>query len=126
MNEVEELPRAKVYDFLLKNHRPLSLPYLEHIVYEWHDSNALFHNALALHYMEKIIRLTKKLSEKSDPNLQSECQEIKKKLRSFLELSKHCSPEAVLVKFPHDCKYSSLFNSNFDYWIVIQNDSVTR
>jgi hypothetical protein len=25
-------------------------------------------------------------------------------LRSFLEISRHCSPEAILVQFPYDCK----------------------
>nr|CAG4642300.1 EOG090X0131 [Evadne anonyx] len=106
LNEVEELPRAKVYDFLFKNHRPLSLPYLEHIVYEWHDTNALFHNALAVHYKDKILRLSKKVSDSLiDPNLHRECQEIKKKLRAFLESSKHCSPETVLVQFPYDCLF---------------------
>ena len=104
--EVEELPRAKVYDFLFKNHRSLALPYLEHVVYEWQDSNALFHNALAVLYKDKIIRLSKQVEDYdvSDPALQSEHRTAKAKLRSFLEISRHCSPEAILVQFPYDCK----------------------
>ena len=105
MPEIEELPRAKVYDFLYKNHRSLSLPYLEHVVYEWQDSNALFHNALAVLYKDKILRLGKQLLEdNSDPTLRSEHQDTKAKLRSFLEISRHCAPEAILVQFPYDCK----------------------
>lgn len=104
--EVEELPRAKVYDFLYKNHRPLALSYLEHVVYEWQDSNALFHNALAVLYKDKILRLVKEAAEDNcDPTLRSECQDTKAKLRSFLEISQHCSPEAILVQFPYDCKH---------------------
>lgn len=105
MPEVEELPRAKVYDFFFKNHRRLALPYLEHVVYEWQDSNALFHNALALLYKDKILRLEKQLKEKGndDPSVQSEYRDAHGKLRAFLEISRHCSPEAILVQFPYDC-----------------------
>jgi len=108
--EVEELPRAKVYDFLYKNHRRLALPYLEHVVYEWEDSNALFHNALAVLYKDRILRLNKQLQEVGknggdDPIILSEYQTSKAKLRSFLEISRHCSPEAILVQLPYDCKF---------------------
>ncbi|EFX65321.1 hypothetical protein DAPPUDRAFT_219389 [Daphnia pulex] len=104
--EVEELPRAKVYDFLYKNHRSLALPYLEHVVYEWQDSNALFHNALAVLYKDKILRLEKQLQEdNNDPAIKCEYQDSKAKLRSFLEISRHCSPEAILVQFPYDCLF---------------------
>lgn len=103
--EVEELPRAKVYDFLYKNHRSLALSYLEHVVYEWQDSNALFHNALAVLYKDRILRLETQLQvDSSDPTLRCEYQDSKAKLRSFLEISRHCSPEAILVQFPYDCK----------------------
>jgi len=107
LNEVEELPRAKVYDFLVKNHRPLSLAYLEHVVGEWGDGNALFHNALALHYKDKILRLSRKLQQQhsSDANLRMDLDDIQKKLRAFLADSKHCSPEAVLVQLPYDCLF---------------------
>lgn len=108
--EVEELPRAKVYDFLYKNHRSLALSYLEHVVYEWQDSNALFHNALAVLYKDKILRLEKQLqADSSDPTLRCEYQDSKAKLRSFLEVSRHCSPEAILVQFPYDCKKIFLY-----------------
>nr|CAG4638944.1 EOG090X0131 [Daphnia magna]SVE82916.1 EOG090X0131 [Daphnia magna] len=104
--EVEELPRAKVYDFLYKNHRSLALSYLEHVVYEWQDSNALFHNALAVLYKDRILRLETQLQvDSSDPTLRCEYQDSKAKLRSFLEISRHCSPEAILVQFPYDCLF---------------------
>ena len=111
IHEVEELPRAKVYDFLYKNHRTLALPYLEHVVYVWKDTNALFHNALAVHYKDKVLQLGKQLQESTHPPpmMQSEYQELKSKLREFLNSSEHCTPEGILVQFPYDCEsFSSI------------------
>lgn len=103
--EVEELPRAKVYDFLYKNHRSLALPYLEHVVYEWKDSNALFHNALAVLYKDKIVRLAKDLeTPTNNEELQFEYLQTRTKLQNFLKFTRFCSPEAVLVQFPYDSK----------------------
>lgn len=114
--EVEELPRAKVYDFLFKSHRRLALPYLEHVVFEWQDTNALFHNALAVLYKDKVLRLTKQLEEdekkdSKDPILQSELQSARGKFRSFLEISQHVAPDIILVQFPYNCKRPLLFHS---------------
>nr|CAG4643012.1 EOG090X0131 [Ilyocryptus agilis] len=106
--EVEELPRAKVYDFLMKNHRQLALAYLEHVVYEWQDTNALFHNALAVLYKDKFLQLNKRIENESyciDPLTRSQCEETRSKLRTLLEVSRHCSPEAILVQFPYDCLF---------------------
>lgn len=103
--EVEELPRAKVYDFLYKNHKALALPYLEHVIYEWKDSNALFHNALAVLYKDKIIRLAKELeASPSNEELNFEYLQARSKLQNFLKFTRNCTAEAVLVQYPYDCK----------------------
>nr|CAG4640626.1 EOG090X0131 [Eulimnadia texana] len=99
LHEVEELPRAKVYDFLYKNHSHLALSYLEHVIFEWKDTNALFHNALAVQYKNRIIEMqssTEKFSQTTS------LSEMRQKLKQFLLDSKHCTPEAVLVQFPFD------------------------
>ncbi len=93
-----------MYDFLNKSHRPLALAYLEHVVYEWSDTNALFHNALAVHYKERILQLDRQQRVEPSPSLTAELIEFRSKLRSFLETSGHYSPEVILVQFPYDCK----------------------
>lgn len=50
--EVENLHRAEVLDYLLKNHKPLVTSYLEHIIFVWNETKALFHNILIQQYRE--------------------------------------------------------------------------
>lgn len=50
--EVEQLHRAEVLDYLLKNHKNLVTPYLEHIIFVWNEEKALFHNILIQQYRE--------------------------------------------------------------------------
>lgn len=50
--EVENLHRAEVLDYLLKNHKGLVTPYLEHIIFVWNEKKALFHNILIQQYRE--------------------------------------------------------------------------
>lgn len=52
--EVEDMPRAEVLDYLLKNHRALVIPYLEHIIHGWNESKPIFHNILIQQYHEQI------------------------------------------------------------------------
>nr|CAG4651586.1 EOG090X0131 [Triops cancriformis] len=99
LHEVEQLPRPRVLDFLLRNHRSLALPYLEHVVFQWKDSNPLFHNALALQYREKVMQLLGSSSKPDEVNLWRD------KLRSFLNDSEFVTPEAVLVHFPFDALF---------------------
>lgn len=54
---VESLPRAKVLDFLVSKHKGLVIPYLEHLINEWEDTNTLRHNALIKQYSEHVQRL---------------------------------------------------------------------
>ncbi|XP_077303016.1 vacuolar protein sorting 39 [Arctopsyche grandis] len=93
--EVENLPRAKVLDFLLREHESLVIPYLEHIIHIWADDNAIYHNALVRILREKMIDTKGLYSD-------VEKQNCKAKLLSFLQRSNYYSPEMVLVHFPND------------------------
>lgn len=52
VGEVEHLHRAEVLDYLLKNHKTLVTPYLEHIIFVRSETKALFHNILIQQYRE--------------------------------------------------------------------------
>ncbi|XP_028037182.1 vam6/Vps39-like protein [Bombyx mandarina] len=93
--EVENLPRPKVLDFLLREHESLVIPYLEHIIHTWNDTNPLFHDALINMYREKIINKKANITEE-------ELLHTKSKLLAFLEKSTHYTPERVLLHFPTD------------------------
>lgn len=88
--EVEALPRPRVLDFLLRNHPSLVIPYLEHVVHTWEDTNPLFHNALVHQYREQ--------ASGDSPTAHL----IQKKLLDFLDTSKHYTPDTVLIHFPPD------------------------
>ncbi|XP_070501582.1 vam6/Vps39-like protein [Chironomus tepperi] len=102
IQEVENLPRADVLDFLLKNHKSLVIQYLEHIINIWNEVKPLFHNILIQQYKEQIFNL------KSDPDLENvyqkkiELQTIREKLINFLKTSNKYAADKVLVEFPYD------------------------
>ncbi|KAJ8942577.1 hypothetical protein NQ318_010385 [Aromia moschata] len=89
--EVEALPRPRVLDFLLKSHKSVVIPYLEHVVHTWEDSNPLFHNALVHQYREKIVTEGSAVAEHT-----------RKKLLQFLDGSKQYTAENILGSFPTD------------------------
>ncbi|XP_053608252.1 vam6/Vps39-like protein [Plodia interpunctella] len=93
--EVENLPRPKILDFLLREHEALVIPYLEHVIHTWNDTNSIFHDALISMYREKITTKKANLTEE-------ELQHTKSKLISFLEKSIHYTPERVILHFPND------------------------
>ncbi|CAH0560450.1 unnamed protein product [Brassicogethes aeneus] len=90
--EVELLPRPRVLDFLLKFHPAVAIPYLEHVVHVWEDTNSFFHNALIHQYREKIM----------EENLPSTSEHTRKKLLQFLENSAYYTAENILSHFPTD------------------------
>ncbi|CAB3255745.1 unnamed protein product [Arctia plantaginis] len=92
---VEKLPRPKILDFLLREHEPLVIPYLEHVIHTWNDTDSLFHDALINRYRDKI---TSKNTNVTD----EEVQHTKSKLLTFLEKSIHYTTERVLLHFPTD------------------------
>lgn len=92
---VEKLPRPKILDFLLREHESLVIPYLEHVIHTWNDTNSLFHDALINRYRDKI-------TDKKADITEEELHYTKTKLISFLEKSTHYTPERVLLHFPTD------------------------
>lgn len=96
--EVEHLPRPKVLDFLIRNHKNLIIPYLEHVIHVWNDTNAICHNALIHQYREKLQKYNT-MSMQAD---EQTAHNTKTKLLEFLEQSKYYTPETVLVHFPLD------------------------
>lgn len=57
IHEVEHLPRAEVLDHILKNHKMLAIPYLEHVITFWKETHPMFHNILIQQYREGITEL---------------------------------------------------------------------
>lgn len=100
IQEVENLPRADVLDFLLKNHKALVIAYLEHIINVWSEVKPLFHNILVQQYKEQIFNL------QSDPDFEKvhqkkiQLQSVRDKLINFLKSSNYYAAEKVLVDFP--------------------------
>ncbi|KOX73555.1 Vam6/Vps39-like protein [Melipona quadrifasciata] len=99
MQQVEQLPRPKVLDYLLRCHKDLVITYLEHVVYVWVDTNPLFHNVLIHQYKEKCLAC---MSKNATPAEKQTAQHIRQKLQQFLEKSTRYTPETILVHFPFD------------------------
>lgn len=94
---VEGLPRAKVLDFLVSKHKSLVIPYLEHVIDVWDDTNTLRHNALLKEYTKQVQRLLDQQAKGEEtPQLQS----LRAKLFKMLDSSQYYSPDRVLQDFP--------------------------
>ena len=102
IQEVEQLPRPKVLDYLLRCHKDLVITYLEHVVHVWEDTNPLYHNVLIHQYKEKCLA---SMSDTATPAEKQTAQHIRQKLQQFLEKSVHYTPETILVHFPFDNLY---------------------
>lgn len=89
-------------DFLIKNHKSLVVPYLEHIINIWNDKKPLFHNILIQQYREQIFNL------QNDPDFEKvyqkkvQLQSVREKLIKFLRSSNNYAPDKVLVEFPYN------------------------
>uniref|UniRef100_A0A8C2IAJ7 VPS39 subunit of HOPS complex n=1 Tax=Cyprinus carpio TaxID=7962 RepID=A0A8C2IAJ7_CYPCA len=59
LTEVETLPRDKVLNFLKEGFKELAIPYLEHIIHLWDETQPEFHNVLIQLYLEKVQGLMK-------------------------------------------------------------------
>ncbi|XP_011301039.1 vam6/Vps39-like protein [Fopius arisanus] len=99
IQEVEQLPRPKVLDYLLRQHKSLVITYLEYVVRVWEDENSLFHNILVHQYKEKCLA---GMSPTATPAERQNAEHVRQKLQQFLEKSVHYTPETVLVQFPSD------------------------
>lgn len=78
---------------MLRSHASVVIPYLEHLVHVWNDTNPLFHNALVHQYREKAT------SVEEGP---AAAEHTRKKLLEFLKKSQHYTADTVLGHFPTD------------------------
>ncbi|XP_053974319.1 vam6/Vps39-like protein [Hylaeus volcanicus] len=99
IQEVEQLPRPKVLDYLLRCYKDLVITYLEHVVHIWNETNSLCHNVLIHQYKEKCLA---SMSDNATPAEKQAGQHIRQKLQQFLEKSVYYTPETILVHFPFD------------------------
>uniref|UniRef100_A0A672RE68 Vam6/Vps39-like protein n=1 Tax=Sinocyclocheilus grahami TaxID=75366 RepID=A0A672RE68_SINGR len=110
LTEVETLPRDKVVNFLKEGFQELAIPYLEHIIHLWDETQPEFHNVLIQLYLEKVQGLMKvylnSLPEGQTPvaagKEAGELGEYRNKLLSFLEVSSSYEPERLVSDFPFD------------------------
>lgn len=108
--EVESLPRDKVLDYLERIHRPLAIPYLEHIILECGDETPEFHNRLILLLRDRVQELMEQyISSLPEGHMPcaagkepGELGEKRGTLIHFLQTSKHYVPERLLTRFPLD------------------------
>lgn len=99
---MEQLPRPKVLDYLLRCHKDLVITYLEYVVRVWEDENPLFHNVLVHQYKEKCLS---SMSLAATPAEKQNGEHVRQKLQQFLEKSTQYTAETVLIQFPSDCLY---------------------
>jgi len=101
--EVEALPRAKVLDYLARTRRALIIPYLKHVINEWKEENAVFHNALALEYKDYVLATMVNGEDlPSGTVYTATAEEARSELRIFLLSSSHYDAQLVLRQFPLD------------------------
>lgn len=102
IQEVENLPRADVLDYLLKNHKSLVVPYLEHIIQVWDEPKPIFHNILIQQYRDKNSELRSLMDIDNFKEKQQLLDNTKEKLVNFLKSSSKYHADKVLVEFPYD------------------------
>ncbi|XP_042598839.1 vam6/Vps39-like protein isoform X2 [Cyprinus carpio] len=110
LTEVETLPRDKVLNFLKEGFKELAIPYLEHIIHLWDETQPEFHNVLIQLYLEKVQGLMKVYLSSLPEGVPAvaagkeagELGEYRNKLLSFLEVSSSYEPEGLISDFPFD------------------------
>ncbi|XP_064621475.1 vam6/Vps39-like protein [Lineus longissimus] len=111
--EVETLPREELLDFLERVAKDLAIPYLEHIISNWDDTNERFHNRLINLYRERVQSLMDdyiRSLPQGKPRARAgeepgELGKLRKKLINFLGDSTYYTPEKLLTHFPFDAFY---------------------
>lgn len=108
--EVESLPRDQVLSHLESFAPRLIVPYLEHIIFDWKESQPDFHNKLINHYKDQILPLLREYLvslPEGEPNKKAgkeigELGDLRTKLLFFLETSSNYQPYKLLRFFPQD------------------------
>lgn len=68
MARENHLTRATVVDYLLRQHKPLVVRYLEHIIHEWQETNHLFHDILIKQYLQNVRDIQAEIATKAGAN----------------------------------------------------------
>ena len=101
--EAEALPRARVLEFLMAQRRSVVIPYLKHLIVEWKETNAVFHNALILQYKDYVVQKISAVGRDGNAEGPLSLSKAREELRELLLTSKVYSAELILPQFPHDC-----------------------
>uniref|UniRef100_A0AAZ3Q6N9 CNH domain-containing protein n=1 Tax=Oncorhynchus tshawytscha TaxID=74940 RepID=A0AAZ3Q6N9_ONCTS len=110
LTEVETLPRDKVLNFLKEGFKELTIPYLEHIVHVWEETEPEFHNVLIQLYLERVQGLMKQYLNSLPEGVpavaagkeEGDLGEFRNKLLCFLEVSTSYEPGRLISDFPFD------------------------
>ena len=102
IQEVENMPRADVLDYLLKKHTSLVIDYLEHIIEIWNEPKPLFHNTLIKKYRDKISECKTDMEVNKNTQKQSAMEATRAKLITFLKTSDKYHADKILVDFPYN------------------------
>lgn len=92
-SESESLPRNVVLEYLERIDSAFTIPYLEHIIYEWKDADHLLHDTLANKYREKI-RLTME-GQPASNDASNELNDLRAKFIRFLHFSDFYTAEKL-------------------------------
>ena len=103
--EVESLPRNLILSHLETITPQLVILYLEHIIFDWKDSNPEFHNRLIIFYKDKILPLLREELVSPKGETSSELADLRAKIIFFLETSQNYQPFKLLRFFPQDALF---------------------
>ena len=92
-------PRDKVASFLARFSPTYVIYYLDYIINEWNEKDALLHDLMALSFLQ-LIQKAKERKDKKVPVTDSR----RSRLIKFLKTSEHYSPERILLQLPSDGK----------------------
>uniref|UniRef100_A0A914DKF3 CNH domain-containing protein n=2 Tax=Acrobeloides nanus TaxID=290746 RepID=A0A914DKF3_9BILA len=104
VEQVKKWDREKVLSFLAKECVAAIIPYLEHLIYEWHEKRPKFHEALLEQYIAKVTVLMKDYIHALSDNEnmikggaeEGELGIYRRKLMKFLEFSNEYNPQKIL------------------------------
>ncbi|KJE91752.1 vesicle fusion protein, variant [Capsaspora owczarzaki ATCC 30864] len=122
MKEIETLPHDKIlthlegFETILERQAVSSgfqesrlvLPYLEHVIDNWHATATDFHNKRVLLYLTAVQALRKDTEPRSNQPAGTEAGALgmyRRKLIAFLETSRNYKPPIMLSRFPTDDLY---------------------
>ena len=111
--EIEQLPRDRVLAHLELHAPQIVIKYLEHIIFDWKETKAEFHNRLVNCYKDSIMPLMRdylfslRSSEQRKPagKESGKLGELRARLLFFLEQSTQYQPMKLLRYFPQDVLY---------------------